>query len=956
MSPRWFVAFLLAAGCYVPAETFHGEDAGSDMSVPMLATSVPAYDFGTIVVGTQSSPASIAFTNIGDTDTLELGAAVVTGAGAVLFVLEMDNCHGHVLAPHESCAVTVKLAPASAGDAVAALGLAAGDAPPVTVAFTGKVVTPGALRILPGTRDFGSLPPNDFSPDATFTATNTGGASTGTIAVALSGSDANQFAISSDSCNATILPAGGMCTIKLKFAPTSAGTKASSLTATSAAAGVGVVTLGGRSLGPAMITVAPAPAAFGDVVVTGASSTVAFVVTNSGELPSGPISAALGGVDAAQFTMTSTTCGTALPPAGSCAVQVAFTPSSTGFKSATFVASATPGGTATSGLSGTGIPPAALVFTPSSNTFAVQDVGTQSAPVTFTLQNTGGQDSSTITSMISGASSGDFLFLSDTCAGQTLAPNATCAVAVVFLPTAIGSRTATLRASAGTGGITTASLAGTGRDKVTLTVTLAGGGNGTVTPSTGTLSCAASTCSGQFYRNSAVTLTAVPNANMVFLGWSGACTGTGTCTPSLASNANVTATFATATQRLQLAVTSVGTKTGTISASPSGVSCGASCLEFPTNQIVTLTAVPTGVGSYFGSWQGDCVGSVLTCVITMNAGKSASATFSPANLVFVTSGTYVPSPTSTIAWADGVCQTAAQNAGLTGNFIGWIGAGAATWSSRIGSASGWLRLDGKPFAASKVDLVAGHSLYPNVIDEHGVAVSPTTLVNSGLSGYDCNGWTQTGTGYANPGYAGGGWSMGATYAVGEYGSAPTLCGTPHAMHCVQVDYSVNVTYPHASGRFSFIARQAQSGSPGVAGLDAACNMRAASAGLPGAYRAVVASTTASAASRFSTAGMPWVRTDGIPLAAAASDVFAPGGPNLLTTIDVDENGAVAALLLAIGAYDLQTAATAANNCTNYMDSGNQGAMANGYPSEPNSKMVVGSSGCGSSLAVWCLQQ
>jgi hypothetical protein len=42
--------------------------------------------------------------------------------------------------------------------------------------------------------------------------------------------------------------------------------------------------------------------------------------------------------------------------------------------------------------------------------------------------------------------------------------------------------------------------------------------------------------------------------------------------------------------------------------------------------------------------------------------------------------------------------------------------------------------------------------------------------------------------------------------------------------------------------------------------------------LPGTYRALLASSTASAASRFSTTGTTWVRPDGLPVFATASDL------------------------------------------------------------------------------------
>jgi hypothetical protein len=62
---------------------------------------------------------------------------------------------------------------------------------------------------------------------------------------------------------------------------------------------------------------------------------------------------------------------------------------------------------------------------------------------------------------------------------------------------------------------------------VTLRVTKAGNGSGTVASQPAGIDCGAS-CSGLFARGTQVTLTATPAAGSVFAGWSGDGTGTGT--------------------------------------------------------------------------------------------------------------------------------------------------------------------------------------------------------------------------------------------------------------------------------------------------------------------------------------------------------------------------------------------------------------------------------------------
>ena len=58
---------------------------------------------------------------------------------------------------------------------------------------------------------------------------------------------------------------------------------------------------------------------------------------------------------------------------------------------------------------------------------------------------------------------------------------------------------------------------------------------------------------------------------------------------------------------------------------------------------------------------------------------------------------------------------------------------------------------------------------------------------------------------------------------------------------------------------------------GIAAADALCTSEATAAGLPGTYRAFLATKQASAMSRFDLGGAPWVRVDGVVLATTASD-------------------------------------------------------------------------------------
>lgn len=190
------------------------------------------------------------------------------------------------------------------------------------------------------------------------------------------------------------------------------------------------------------------------------------------------------------------------------------------------------------------------------------------------------------------------------CAGTTL----TCAVTM----DAAKSVTATFTASAVNN---------------TLTVAKAGTGTGTVTSSPAGIDCG-TTCQFAFPEGTLVTLTATP-AGSTFTGWTGACSGTGTCAVTMDAAKSVTATFVAAPDTQTLTVSKSGTGTGTVTSSPAGIDCGATCqFAFPEGTPVTLTATPAA-GSTFAGWSGACTGTG-TCAVTMDAAKSVTAAFTAA--------------------------------------------------------------------------------------------------------------------------------------------------------------------------------------------------------------------------------------------------------------------------------------------------------------------------------------
>ena len=130
-----------------------------------------------------------------------------------------------------------------------------------------------------------------------------------------------------------------------------------------------------------------------------------------------------------------------------------------------------------------------------------------------------------------------------------------------------------------------------------------------------------------------ITLTATPTGNSVFAGWSGKCSGTGSCViPFEIDTLPVAALFTVASHTLSVAA--AGSGDGSVASTPLGIACviaagaaGGHCsAPFSAGTAVTLTADPSG-GSTFAGWSGACSGTQPACGVAITAGAHATATF-----------------------------------------------------------------------------------------------------------------------------------------------------------------------------------------------------------------------------------------------------------------------------------------------------------------------------------------
>jgi hypothetical protein len=233
----------------------------------------------------------------------------------------------------------------------------------------------------------------------------------------------------------------------------------------------------------------------------------------------------------------------------------------------------------------------------------------------------------------------------------------------------------------------------------TLSVTLAGSGGVTSNP-TG-LNCGAM-CSADFFNGTSVTLIATGAG---FTDWSGGCTGRDACVVTLNANTSVTATFTVVPVNANLTVTKAGNGTGTVTSSPPGLDCGATCSAPLVQGAVILTANAAN-GSTFAGWSNgtenamNCSGT-STCSIPLTVDSTVTATFTlnavpvsvtpkiasgsggggGAVLCSVSGGT----PAQCGDYAVGTQVTMTANPDNVSNFTGWSG-GTGNAASCIGTS------------------------------------------------------------------------------------------------------------------------------------------------------------------------------------------------------------------------------------------------------------------------------
>lgn len=329
------------------------------------------------------------------------------------------------------------------------------------------------------------------------------------------------------------------------------------------------------------------------------------------------------------------------------------------------------------------------------------------------------------------------------------------------------------------------------------------------------------------------------------------------------------------------------------------------------------------------------------------------------NVVFVTSSTYVPGDLGGIPAADQLCTNIANDHGFEGEFIAWLSDSLYDSKERLGDARGWVRPDGKPVMNFPSNFAETRPFYyPIRLDETeadvgNVEVATNTNAVGAVTMGGCGNFTST-TGELAVGVSEGTTARYTFHDHEAYGD----CGDPYHLYCFGISKTEPLTIEPDSGRTAFVSSVWVPGG-GLDSADAHCQQEAdAETGLTGTFKALLATSTASAASRFDATGDVWIRTDGIALASSAAALM-DGEFDTSINVTADGDGYVGSAGVWTGAPSPTDLGSEATTCQDWAtdETTASGTGTQAASSAPRAfSEAAGSTSCDTGLRLYCLQE
>jgi hypothetical protein len=440
---------------------------GTDQEIEIAPAMLDFADWD--ISAQHSPPASVTISNVG-TAPLRVFDVSLAGVDSPDFLILAVTGHS-TLAPGESGAVYLAFDPSSVGPKSADLLVASDDTDEPTLPVkldglaTDREIDVAPTTVILGTRDIDAGP----SPAATVTISNAGTTPLSIQAVELVGPEASEFAVASDTGEAT-LDGGAQRQVQVTFDPSSLGVKVATLAVSSDDSddpSVEVL-LGGAGVDPE-IEVAPLAADFGSRDIdNGPTHAVAITIVNLGTSPLTISDLSFDGSDPDQFRFQRVLGGPSLAPGASAEVDVVFDPDSTGTKTSEVVISSDDDDEPSVEVALTGVgTDQEIGVAPLLLEFGEWNFGTVPTPArTVTIVNAGTAPLLITSLALSGLDAAEFSILRSS-GGPVLGPNESAEAQVTFVPMSSGEKTANL------------TIASDDTDEPIVNVALRGTGTGT---------------------------------------------------------------------------------------------------------------------------------------------------------------------------------------------------------------------------------------------------------------------------------------------------------------------------------------------------------------------------------------------------------------------------------------------------------------------------------------------
>ncbi|MBI5206461.1 MAG: choice-of-anchor D domain-containing protein [Candidatus Firestonebacteria bacterium] len=426
---------------------------GEGNPIPEILVSLQSISFGTINIGSTSSPNKVTITNIGEVN-LNLETITIAGPNAGEFSIQNDNCSGKTILKNTNASFEIIFTPKQGGAKNAYINIPSNDpyTPSKTINLSGSGNPIPAISLEAQSIDFGNIIIGESSSPTTLIVTNTGTSDLKINTIILAGQNANEFFIKNDNCsNKTITPSS-TAALNIVFTPKTEGLKKAILIIPSndpntPNAIISINGQGGIIIPKPIISLSTQTLSFGDLNVGDSTIPKIVTITNIGNASLAIGNISITGSNIEDFIIISDTCSNNIIASllnGS--IEIIFKPKQPGTRNAILnIPSNDPNfSNITVSLNGTGNPIPVISLSDETIYFDTTIIQNSSSPKTVTVTNIGNASLKLGTIEIFGFNKSEFSIQNDNCSDAIIEPSLEKTFELIFTPNSQGTKIASL--------------------------------------------------------------------------------------------------------------------------------------------------------------------------------------------------------------------------------------------------------------------------------------------------------------------------------------------------------------------------------------------------------------------------------------------------------------------------------------------------------------------------------